>query len=198
MGGFEATKLIRKREHGTGAHLPIVAMTAHAMMGDKEKCLAAGMDGYISKPIRAKEIEVEMKRVLEAMGPAARGTASQVVSVTAEELLGRLDGDRALLAELLEMFREEYPKQIQAMRVALAQGAAEELQRAGHTLKGTLANLAALPGRDLAGRIEELGRNNNLEAAGPVTSELERELCRVEAALEHLCQGVPVEDTHRR
>ena len=197
MSGLEATQRIREREQHTGSHLPIIAVTAYARKGDRERCLDAGMDGYIAKPIRRSDLEAEISRVLKTGKQDRQAPEAQAGSVDAEELLGRVDGDRGFLAELLEMFRLDYPKQLQALREALAQGAAEAVQRSGHALKGMLSNLAAQPGRDLAAQIEEMGKNRELQRLAPVLAGLELELRQVERALEHLSQGVQVEDSRR-
>src|SRR5205809_1494258 len=112
MGGLEATAAIRERERTTGKHLPIVAMTAHAMKGDRERCLAAGMDGYLSKPIQAKDLFEVMDGVLSQKpllerspgappaptpGPASARPPGGVLDENA--LMARLDGDTGLLAE---------------------------------------------------------------------------------------------------
>jgi two-component system sensor histidine kinase/response regulator len=197
MGGMEATRLLRERERSTGFHVPIIAMTAHAMKGDKERCLDAGMDGYVSKPIRTSDLEAEMKRVSKANKPGARVVATGEKTLDAGELLARVEGDRVLIGELCGMFRQDYPKHISAIRDALARGDVDDLQRAAHTLKGTLANLAACDGKDLAEQLEGASRSHDTEKAKQILDEIERELPRVEAALEHLSQGVALENSHR-
>ncbi len=197
MGGLEATEIIREREQQTGLHLAIIAMTAHALKGDKERCLAAGMDGYVSKPIRTSDLEAEMDRVLKIAREGARTPAPETLTLDAVELLQRVDGDRVLIAELFEMFRGDSPKHLQGLREALAREDGDALQRAAHTLRGALANLAAHAARDLASQLEEFGKNRQFESVGPVLLEFEQELHRAEEALEKICQGVHVEDSHR-
>ncbi len=156
------------------------------------------MDGYTSKPIRPMDLEAEMSRVFEAAGPRTSGTGPPTDSVDAEDLLGRVNGDRALVAELLEMFRQEYPKQLRALREAQARGAADEIERGGHALKGMLANLAARKACKLAAELEEMGKRRESSEAAAVLAALEQELRQVETALEFLAQGVQFENSHSR
>jgi PAS domain S-box-containing protein len=197
MGGLEAAKAIRDRERGTSAHLPIIAATAHALKGDKELCVAAGMDGYVSKPIRKADLEVEMNRVLQkSSAKTAQGPPSGPV-LDEEELLLRVDGDHAMVGELAKIFSEDCPKQIRALRSALDNGSAESVWRMGHLLRGMLANLAAAHAKDLAAQIEELGKNGEVHAAAEILEELLLELPRVQEALEALSQGVRSENSSR-
>ncbi|MBZ5539852.1 MAG: PAS domain S-box protein [Acidobacteriia bacterium] len=198
MGGLEATQRIREREQRSGLHVPIVAMTAHVLKKDKERCREAGMDGYTSKPIRPMDMEAEMRRVLEAVDPRAPGTGHPGDSVNAGDLLDRVDGDRALVADLLGMFRQDYPKHLQALRDAQARGAAEEIESGGHALKGMLANLAAQKACKLAAELEEMGKRRETSGAAAALAALEQELRRVETALEFLAQGVQVENSRSR
>jgi two-component system, sensor histidine kinase and response regulator len=189
MDGIEATIALRKREERTGAHLPVIALTALVMAGDRERCLAAGMDGYLSKPIR----QLDLDEVLDAYEAKLRVSAAPafrrpVDSLNESELLERLGGDFGFLAELTEVFRRDYPKQISAAHQALAEGDGKSLERVGHALRGALANLAATEACSTAATIEEMGNSGNLSLAGPVLAQLEHELSDVLASLEALCQ----------
>jgi PAS domain S-box-containing protein len=197
MCGLEATRAIRDRERRTGAHLPIIAATAHALKGDRELCIAAGMDGYVSKPIQKADLEEEMNRVLQNGSPRSAKRPVSGPALDEEELLSRVDGDHAMVAELAAIFRDDYPKQIQALRAALQEGSADSVRRAGHTLKGMLANLAAPRARDLAGHIEELGKKGKVQAAAGVLEELLLDLPRVQEELDALSQGVRSENSSR-
>jgi CheY-like chemotaxis protein len=190
MDGFEAIRILREREKATGNHLPVVAMTALAMIGDRERCLDAGMDGYLSKPIRPSELDAlldiyvgrkfERKNAAEAR-PASAG------SVDADELLDRIDDDRAFLAELIELFRSEYPVNLEAARAAIHANDAPALQRSAHAMKGVLGNLAADRASALAADLEDMGRSGDLAKAEPVLHNLDAELKNVIRALEALC-----------
>jgi CheY-like chemotaxis protein len=190
MDGIEATEKLREREKSTGKHQPVVAMTALVMKGDRERCMDAGMDGYLSKPIRPQELDevldtyVLRERVEFTPAPEP---AVQEASVTTAELLERIDGDRAFLSELLDLFREDYPAQLSAAREAARSGDAATLQRVGHALKGALGNLAAPVSSRMAGQIEAMGRSGDVQSAAAAVNELEQELGRVIAILDGLC-----------
>lgn len=190
MDGLEATAAIRAREKEFHAHIPIVAMTAHALKGDRERCLAAGMDGYVSKPIRVQTLMEEIERCLQAIpaAPAAEPLARQVLDAAA--LLERIEGDTALLADLARLFREESPKWLAAMRDAIDRGDAPTLERAAHTLKGSAGNLAAHRTAQAALRLEHLGREQNLAPAREALAQLEEEWKRLDPRLAELGQEV--------
>lgn len=193
MDGLEATHRLREKEKSTGQHQAVVAMTALVMKGDRERCMAAGMDGYLSKPIRPQELDeildsyVAKERVDH---PVEEPSNLREASVCTEELLERIDGDRAFLSELLDLFRQDYPGQLQAAREAVSKGDAAALQRVGHALKGALGNLAAPIASRLAGELESMGRSGDIALAGTRVAELEEELPRVIAMLEALCLEV--------
>jgi len=190
MDGLEATQKLREREKSTGKHQAVVAMTALVMKGDRERCMEAGMDGYLSKPIRPQDLD----EVLDAYVLRERveftpvpEPVAQEPSVAVEELLERIDGDRAFLAELLDLFRADYPAQLSAAHEAAGSGDAATLQRVGHALKGALGNLAAPVSARMAGQLETMGRSGNVQGAAPAVTELEQELNRVVAILDGLC-----------
>ncbi len=117
MDGFEATTILRAREKVSGKHQPVIAMTALAMNGDRERCIAVGMDGYLSKPIRPQELDAALDSFLAPKeNLSTRNDTSTVSSGSVEvlQLLDRIDDDRSLLAELIEIFRREYPENLQA------------------------------------------------------------------------------------
>ena len=125
MDGFEATAAIRRREGATGVHTPIVAMTAHAMAGDRERCLAAGMDAYVSKPLRLDELlsTIDGFFIGESRDESATPTSpprdhARASSVDAEALLEDFGQNRTLLAEVITVFLSEAPRQLAALRAA--------------------------------------------------------------------------------
>ena len=191
MDGLEATSQLRMQEMSNGKHQPVVAMTALAMKGDRERCMAAGMDGYLSKPIRTEELDdlldlyMAREGAVETMPLATQKMDNQ--SVVADELLERIDGDRAFLAELLELFRGDYPALMLAADHAIAARDAVALQRAAHTLKGTLANLSANSAADTAAELEIMATEAKLDGAAGKLDELAQELVRVVEALQELC-----------
>ncbi|HMH13638.1 MAG TPA: response regulator [Edaphobacter sp.] len=190
MDGLEATKLLREKEKSSGHHQAVVAMTALVMKGDHERCVAAGMDGYLSKPIRPLELD----EVLDAYLARARADFSVLetgdfpgVTVCAEEILERVDGDRSFLSELLQIFRFDYPGQIRMAREAVTKKDSVALQTVGHALKGALVNLAAPIASRIAGELESMATAGEIALAGDKVDELEEELIRVVVTLEDLC-----------
>jgi two-component system, sensor histidine kinase and response regulator len=192
MDGFAATAAIRDQEKTTGKHLPIVALTAHAMEGDRERFLDAGMDGYLSKPIRVQDMEEVLtsigRRGHEDTSPDETAVRLPADPVDAADLLERLDGDLELLSELTEVFREDYPGQLKLAREALANSDLSGLQEVAHSLKGSLANLAANEASNLAAMIEEITSLNELISAGPKLDQLALAMDRVYESLTALCQ----------
>jgi two-component system sensor histidine kinase/response regulator len=190
MDGLEATILLREKEKHSGKHQAVIAMTALVMKGDRERCLAAGMDGYISKPIRPQDLDdvLDQYQPQPSENPAISETVdSQHDSVCIKDLFERIDGDRTLLAELVDLLKEDTPTQLQTARDAIAKGDAAALQRVGHALRGALGNLAAPEAACMAGELESMGMASYLASARTKLSELERELTRVIATLEGLC-----------
>jgi PAS domain S-box-containing protein len=182
MNGLEATGLIREAEKKTGAHIPIVAMTAHAMKGDKERCLYAGMDGYVSKPINSKEL-------FEAIADCLTGVPTQHEPVPSSgdekpkldkgALLERVGGDIELLRELVIIFTDDCPRLLDEIREAVQLGDAETLEKTAHTLKGSVGNFAAEDAFQAALRLEKIGRGKEMTLAQAALEELEREISRV-------------------
>ena len=148
MDGFEVTAVIRDREKQTGRHIPIVAMTAHAMKGDRERCLAAGMDDYVAKPVRGKELHAVLDKLLHGAPRPAGSPAPQPAAAPPEpaeeaapddaDILSRVNGDKALLKELRTLFLAENPKLMTQLREAINSRSAEPVRKAAHTLKGML------------------------------------------------------------
>ena len=192
MDGLEATKQIREKEKASGEHQAVVAMSALVMKGDRERCMEAGMDGYISKPIRPQELDEVLEKYLDYEHEEVTGediVNPSVSSICSEELLERIDGDRGFLVELLELFRGDYPAQIRAAREAIAEGDAAGLQKIGHALKGALGNLAAQHASGLASELELMGKSGDMALAGSRVKVLEEELVQVIETLEGLCVG---------
>ena len=190
MDGLQATIAIREQEKVTGVHQPIIAMTALAMKGDQERCIAAGTDGYLSKPISPEQLDGALDSYVNRRSDDIRlktnSNDSPVPIVNAAELLQRIDGDRALLAELVEILRKDYPGQLRGARESIARGDAQGLERVGHALKGALDNLSATSASSFAAELESMGRSGNLEFAGPKLMALENEMYQVIETIDEL------------
>ncbi len=178
MDGLEATARIRGEERRSGGHIPIIALTANAMKGDRERCLAAGMDGYVPKPLRREALLAAIENVLARRGKPAQGPPEESAKgkIDEEELMERLGGDMELLVQLVEMFIAGLPKYRDEIASAIAVADSKALLHAAHSLKGMLGTLAARDGHELALRLEKLGHSGELAGAREVLSELDMEL----------------------
>ena len=184
MDGLAATEAIRLREKTTGTHLAIFAMTAHAMKGDRERCLQSGMDGYITKPIRFGDIEKTLSS-FSRVKPVALPSPSGKISWGKTEALKRLGGDEDLLQERCQIFLEESPKLLQKLRDAIADADREAVMRAAHSLTGELDDLGADVAAQAARKLEDLGREKNLSRGTELFTVLERELAGLHLALKN-------------
>lgn len=174
MDGLAATRAIREREKGQPHHTFIIAMTAHAMKGDREKCLAAGMDGYLAKPIEPEQLEAELNRWL------SRAQRVQTAHFDLDDLLQRMGGDLNLVKRVMAVFLESVPRQLELLREALERGDAEQLRQSGHALKGAAANTGALRLRDLAFELEVAGSHSDLNRAASLSEQLVAEFRELE------------------
>lgn len=179
LDGFEATKTIRTEEKRTGKHIPVVAMTAHAMKGDRERCLEAGMDGYVSKPINLQELYDAIENLL----PMAKEDEEQEpytepgeAIIHREALLERVGGDMDLLKELVDLFLDDSLGLVDRIRQAVTQKDADDLEKAAHGLKGSVLNFEAKSVADIAQALETMGRNRDLTQAQNVVAELEKKV----------------------
>jgi two-component system sensor histidine kinase/response regulator len=193
MDGFEATAAIRSSEKLLGTHIPIVAMTAHAMKGDRERCLEAGMDDYVPKPLH-------VERLLDVIGRLATPAESAPAFVLAEKVLQptpefavfdsasaleRVDDDRELLAEIIDLFHGQSAQLLGEIEEAVRAGDASGLERSAHSLKGSAGNISALEVQHLTLCLETLGRAGQWDAA-----EAEQFLSELGCALERLSVAV--------
>jgi CheY-like chemotaxis protein/HPt (histidine-containing phosphotransfer) domain-containing protein len=168
MGGFEATTAIRAIEQATGGHIPIIALTAHAMKGDRELCLAAGMDGYLTKPIKPLPLIQEVERLTMGDQPALAG----VRDADDVSLLGRFMGDAQLLRGVAELFLVSESGLRSQLAAALSRSDGKEISRTAHSLMGSVGNFGAEKAMALAGELELMGEGNNLSGAGKVFESL--------------------------
>jgi two-component system, sensor histidine kinase and response regulator len=192
LDGLETTAAIRERERGRGGHLPIVALTAHAMKGDAERCLAAGMDAYLPKPLQPRELAEAIANVVPSAAgqagppePAARPSPAAAAAgpLDLPKLLERVGGDGRALAELVRIFRADWPKQGARLRKALRDADAPALRSAAHALKGAVSNFAAPAATETALNLQKMGEAGRLQGAEAVLDRLEQEVDALLAAL---------------
>ena len=164
VNGFEATAAVRATERATGRRIPIIAMTAHAMKGDRERCLAAGMDGYVAKPIQAQALFAAIESLLPASTQNAAETAAKAETAASkpsgvmdlDAVLNRLGGDHELLAEMASLFLEDGPRILRETRAAITRRDSKALERAAHTLKGSASNFTSHSVCEAALRLERM------------------------------------------
>jgi response regulator RpfG family c-di-GMP phosphodiesterase len=184
MNGFEATARIRERERESGSnHVLIIAMTAHAMKGDREKCLDAGMDDYLSKPIQRGNLLAMIQNLLESS--TAPATDSEKI-VDGSLTVAQVGQDAALLAEIIDLFSRDCELVLSKMATAIINEDGPALAAAAHVLKGSVANFGAASAVAMLEKFETLGRVCDLGPTGEMLSELKRELSRIERALKEL------------
>jgi CheY-like chemotaxis protein/HPt (histidine-containing phosphotransfer) domain-containing protein len=194
MDGIKATAAIRAGEGDNGTHLPIIAMTAHALKGDRERCLAAGMDGYVSKPIKSSELEALLQRLVPAtpvpedgkMEPAGTPDAANGAVLNRAALLDYVDHNRELLHKIVGRFLVNGPTLLAKVKEAVEQCDSGALEFSAHTLKGAVGNFFAEAAREAALRLETLGHEGNLAAAPAALDALDQELNRLHGALREL------------
>jgi two-component system, sensor histidine kinase and response regulator len=207
VDGFEATRLIRQREAAVQEsaatyssetrHIAIVALTANAMQGDRERCLAAGMDDYLTKPVRKEDLKGALNRWIPvSIHPQAAhvgGTEHSTDGTDAEPLpiifdaaatLRNIGGDTALLEELVELFLQRYQAMLEAIRAALANRDQVAVEQAAHALKGTASNLCASEVVLSAGQLEAFGRLGTLVEGPVIYAQLEKSVLRLVQLLE--------------
>jgi signal transduction histidine kinase/CheY-like chemotaxis protein len=205
MDGLEATFAVREREKETRGHVPIIAMTAHAMKGDRDRCLGAGMDGYVTKPIQMKELAKVMAEVVSP--PPARARAPGRVKaepvaapnetpypltsppqpepevLDRDEALERLGADAEFLKNLVAVFMAECPKMLAAVQEAVARADARRLKQAAHAVKGAVSHFSAQAAFEAALCLETMGHAGDLTHAEAACAALELALDRLKPAL---------------
>lgn len=202
MDGFEATAHIRKHDQQHGHHTPVIAVTAHAIEGDRERCLAAGMDDYVSKPINLEILKAALAR-WQPDSPSLPAPEQETATnqdddqkengnylvpspLDLGEALARVDGDRVFLNEMAEIFLSEYPHFLAQIQTAIANEDCAVLTYAAHTLKGSVGNFVALDTVEAAQTLERIGRQGDLSQAPLALARLETALNRLAPALSSL------------
>jgi CheY-like chemotaxis protein/HPt (histidine-containing phosphotransfer) domain-containing protein len=197
MDGLQATAEIRKREQSRGGHLPIIALTAHAMKGDRERCLQGGMDGYLPKPILPRQLARAVQSVVtfgrRPSSPEVHIAELRPVSSPAidkDRLLARLEGDEDLLVTAIDLFFESQTRMLQEIRGAAQSADARRLERAAHAFKSAVGNFNAGPAFQSAHQLELLGRAGELEAVESAVNQLELHVKELDAELTRVRQEV--------
>jgi signal transduction histidine kinase/DNA-binding NarL/FixJ family response regulator/HPt (histidine-containing phosphotransfer) domain-containing protein len=206
MDGQEATRALRRQEAGTCRHVPVIALTAHAMQGDRERCVAAGMDGYVTKPISGAKLASAIAAVLgrpaavapvedhaPSPGPPPAEDESAVLDTPA--LLRRLGGNRAILVEIVRLFRTECTERMNELTAAAACQDWTRLGREVHTLKGTLGNLCAQSAYAAALELETLARKQSRAGLAEAVQGLTAEIDKLQPVLAELDQSAPSSST---
>jgi two-component system sensor histidine kinase/response regulator len=178
LGGFDATAAIRQREEVTGKHIPIVAMTAHAMKGDRERCIEAGMDGYVSKPIHPDILyqtidDLFNKPIATTNAEGAKEGNEMNAFLDENALLARYDDDVDLIKEIAELFISDLPTRMSEIKKAITDRDARGLQLAAHSLKGSVGNFNASQAFAAAQALESAGRDGDLSEVEDSLSDLE-------------------------
>jgi CheY-like chemotaxis protein/HPt (histidine-containing phosphotransfer) domain-containing protein len=192
MDGYEATRRIRTQETSKGkSRMPIVALTAHAISGDQAKCMEAGMDDYLRKPIEPQELVEALRKWLPAsLPPVSQVTQSNPQAkppngvFNEEELLARLMGNRTLAGKVVARFMQDAPAMLQQLSERLEAGDAVETHRRAHGMKGAASTVSAGALRDAALKVEEAALAGDLASADQLLPSLDEKLEQLRAALQ--------------
>jgi CheY-like chemotaxis protein len=193
LGGFEATAAIRERERDTGGHVPIIALTAHAMSGDRERCLAAGMDAYVSKPLRPPELFAAIDSLLV---PSGGSEGSNVIDSTPDlprktdwaALVASFGGKASLVEDVVNVFLTDAPATLERLRCAVRSGDASGVAAAAHAIKGAAGLFSQGEAFECARRLERLARAGDLTSIETTCTQLESAVSRLTEELRRLIQ----------
>jgi CheY-like chemotaxis protein len=186
IDGLDATRIIRHREQTTGGHIPIVALTAHALKGDRERCLGVGMDGYISKPVRRYELYQAIKDFFphgSSEKNSAAADAGDLPEVAWDAALEAVEGHEDVLRGVAQAAIEELPQLVEGLENALQERNAELVSRLAHTIKGTLRMFGGSRAGDLALAIEQSGKSGKLKGVAPLAVQLKQ-------GIDQFCQSL--------
>jgi two-component system, sensor histidine kinase and response regulator len=193
MSGIEATAAIRKQEEGTGRHLPIVALTARAMTGDREQCLAAGMDAYVAKPVKAAELFSAIDAVIAGTPPVLREASSSETtgrSVDVSALLSGFGGRSDLASEVIDVFLADAPAMLTRLRHAAAAADASELAAAAHAIKGSAGFFSQGEAYERARALEMRARSGDASNAAAACDEIDASISRLVTELRGIRKGL--------
>jgi two-component system, sensor histidine kinase and response regulator len=178
VDGLKAARLIRQREQGTASHLPLIAVTAHALVGDRERCLAEGMDDYIAKPLRRADIEAALRRICIRRGDSSVATLKEA-----------FEGDAQLAARVAGVFLQTTPDLAQKLEDAIERQDFDLIQRYAHTLRGSLSQLHATTLEEHARTIESAGLEKKIVPAQQAMVRLKSELDLLCLRLKAFCDA---------
>lgn len=185
LNGLEATAAIRIDEQQGKTHIPVIAMTAHAIKGDRERCLEAGMDEYVSKPIDSDKLFDAIEKLTEDHGnPKTVGGSAPAMD--AKMLLKAFDGDWDFLKEVVDVFLSDYPKLLEDLRQASKEGDSDTLMRAAHSLKGMLKNFQADPAAAVAFELEKKGKGDNFDGVPEAIESLAGQIAELDKTLKSI------------
>jgi CheY-like chemotaxis protein len=194
MDGYEATRAIRLEEGRRAGrrHIPIVALTAHTIKGDRDRCLEAGMDDYLSKPLDPNVLVQTLVKWMPKKPVVKNVTAGAAKSgpIHYPSLLRRCRGKQDLAERLVCKLVEQAGQDVQAIATAVQQNDAAAVAASAHRLKGASANVSAEGLRQMAAALETMGHSENLTSAGAVVEQLQQELARLRAVGEQIVTGL--------
>jgi CheY-like chemotaxis protein/HPt (histidine-containing phosphotransfer) domain-containing protein len=177
LDGFQVIKALRQREQGTGRHLPVVGLTARTMKGDRERCLEAGMDDFLGKPIRRAELFAALERVLP-----------DCHALDAATLLTACDGDEELLARMIAVFRASTPDGLERVATAVRDRNADGLREAAHRLRGVVSAFSTTAA-EAALRLEQAGADRQLDGTDAISASLADMIGELTQLLDKLTVG---------
>jgi len=176
IDGFEATRIIREKEKSSGIHLPIIAMTAYALRGDREKCLEAGMDGYISKPVKIPELVKAIHQIIpekKSMNDALAENSVFEGGIDLNAILESFNGDSDWCKEIFNLFVEKCPDYLETIRTAISENDSKKLKIAAHSFRSTVSYFKASSIIELVLTLELMGKEGKLEGAEQTLSKIE-------------------------
>jgi CheY-like chemotaxis protein len=205
MDGYELTRLIRDPQSGAlNPQIPIIAVTAHSLSADREKCLAAGMDDYLSKPVRPEQLENALthwigaprgsapaaepaRAALLEVNPEAEDPADDKSQFDADDLIKRLMGNRDLAIRVAGAFLDSMPRQLMALSAAVANSDVPAFLLAAHTIKGSAGNAGGVAVSQLAAKLETMGKSGAIGSASEVLPEIEAKFLSLKPAIQRFC-----------
>ena len=190
MDGFEATRQIRKSEKQKGGHIPIIAMTAYATEGDRERCLEAGMDDYVSKPISAGKLFKTIEALVPAEESVEPADEKKGCALDQDVLINSFKDDHSLFKELVEIFVSDYPQMLDSLRESLKATDAETFSRTAHSLKGMLRNFQAEVAAETAFDLEKKGKQGELAGIDQIIDRLADQVDEVAQNLKDLVKKI--------